>query len=151
MMFLCTEDQTVLLLLRAPWTSQGGNWGIPGGGLSEGWVQTPMKPVTDPRRFWRTAVAEVEQECGSLPPGFDKSQVLDETLYEDCGFRYVTFLVHLTTAQKRRWHLESRDAETVRFLWADARRLKIGSKLEGHPLHFGVEHTMKNSKLWSPR
>lgn len=30
-LFLVSGDSTVLMQLRAPWTSQGGTWGIPGG------------------------------------------------------------------------------------------------------------------------
>ena len=30
-LFLLSDDATVLMQLRAPWTSQGGTWGIPGG------------------------------------------------------------------------------------------------------------------------
>ncbi len=30
-LFLLSGDSTVLMQLRAPWTSQGGTWGIPGG------------------------------------------------------------------------------------------------------------------------
>lgn len=149
MMFVCSADQTVLLLLRAAWVAQGGSWGIPGGGLSEGWQSTPMKPVRDMNRFWTKAVTEVEEECGSLPPGFKKSQVVDKTIYEDCGFRYVTFLADLTLEQKRGWQLESLDGETDEFLWVDVRKLSVGSMLKGRALHFGVEYTMENSKLWS--
>lgn len=148
MMFVCSATQEVLLLLRAPWVAQGGSWGIPGGGLSEGWVSTPMKPVKDASRFWKKAVAEVEEECGSLPPSFSKKQIADQTVFEDCGFRYVTFIADLTPEQRRAWEPESNDDETDEFLWVDVGWLAVGGRIKGKPLHFGVEFTMQNSALW---
>ena len=61
MMFVCSEDRTVLLLLRAEWVEQGGTWGVPGGGIGEGFFSTPMEPIDDPEVFLRKAVQEVEE------------------------------------------------------------------------------------------
>lgn len=147
MMFVCPTDGTVLLLLRASWVAQGGTWGIPGGGLSESWVSTPMKPATSVERFWKRAVIEVEEECGSLPPGFSRKQVVDTTVFEDCGFRYMTFIVAIGREQKRLWVLESHDGETEEFQWVSARSLRAGGRIDGRRLHFGVEYTLGHSRV----
>ncbi len=148
MMFLCSETEEILLLLRASWVAQGGSWGIPGGGLSEGWRSTPMKPVVGEKRFWDKALREVEEECSSLPPGFKKSQVVDKTVYEDCGFRYVTFIADLTRAQRAGWQLESLDDETDEFRWFPLGLVTEGERLAGRPLHFGVVFTLMNARVF---
>jgi len=142
MMFVCTEDATVLLLLRASWVMQGGTWGVAGGGLEEGHYNTPIEdPILDDARYLKAALKETEEECGSLPPGFRASQVVGQTEYEDCGFRYVTFIADLTKAQKDAWHLESHDDETDEFRWVPVARVKPGAVIGDHALHFGVEFT----------
>lgn len=144
MMFVCSEDRTVLLLLRAGWVEQGGTWGVPGGGIGEGHFSTPMKPITDPKVFLRKAVQEVEEECGALPPGFSETQILGTTQYEDCGFRYRTFIVDITAKQKAAWRLVSEDDETDAFVWFPWADVLSGQPLDDADQHFGVVFTMKN-------
>jgi 8-oxo-dGTP pyrophosphatase MutT (NUDIX family) len=151
MMFTCSADDTVLLLLRAEWAYEGGTWGVPGGGIEEGDYRTPIKdPVTDLRVYARVAVREVEEECGGLPPGLSASALvsaasagrLPYTEYEDCGFRYLTFIVDLTPEQKAAWRPYSSDDETDDFVWFPRSEVRRGATLDGHRLHFGVEFTM---------
>ena len=144
MMFVCSEDRTVLLLLRAEWVEQGGTWGVPGGGIGEGFFSTPMEPIDDPEVFLRKAVQEVEEECGSLPPGFSEAQILGTTQYEDCGFRYRTFIVDVTVKQKAAWRLVSEDDETDAFVWFPWGDVLSGQPLDDADQHFGVVFTMKN-------
>lgn len=142
-MFTCSEDGTVLLLLRAPWVAQGGTWGIPGGGVEEGWFGTPIEePIKDDSIFIKAAFREAVEECGSLPPGFSKSQVTGRTVYEDCGFQYVTLIADITLDQKENWDLVSNDGETDGFEWTSISSLRSGSSFMGHRLHFGVEYTL---------
>jgi 8-oxo-dGTP pyrophosphatase MutT (NUDIX family) len=159
MMFVCSADNTVLLLLRAEWVDQGGTWGVPGGGIEEGYYQTPIRePVTDPRIYVRVAVREVEEECGGLPPGLSASALvsaastgrLPYTEYEDCGFRYLTFIVDLTPEQKAAWRPYSSDDETDDFVWFPRTKVRRGATLDGHRLHFGVEFTMSQLRAVPP-
>lgn len=149
MLFVCSADETMLLLLRASWVAQGGTWGIPGGAVGEGWHDTPIVPLKGDRQFLSTALREVREECGSMPRGFNATkQIVDSTEYEDCGFRYVTYVVDLTPAQKGAWDLVSNDGETDEFQWFPQRAIRRGVELDGARLHFGVEHTLSQSKLW---
>ena len=142
-MFRCPEDDTILLLLRAMWVDQGDTWGIPGGGVEEGWFETPIEePISDPSVFQKTAFREAIEECGSLPPGFSSSQVTGRTVYEDCGFQYVTLIADITLEQKEGWEMVSNDGETELFKWFPRSSLKPGANLDGSPLHFGVEYTL---------
>jgi 8-oxo-dGTP pyrophosphatase MutT (NUDIX family) len=142
-MFRCPEDDTVLLLLRADWVDQGGTWGIPGGGVEEGWFETPIEdPISDPSIFQNAAFREAVEECGSLPPGFSSSQVTGKTVYEDCGFQYVTLIADITLAQKEGWELVSNDGETDDFQWIPMSKLRSGASVMGRRLHFGVEYTL---------
>lgn len=147
MMFGCAEDQTVLLLLRAHWVEQGGTWGVPGGGIGEGFFPTPMPPIEDLDVFFDKAIAEVQEECGSLPPGFSPNSIVGTTTYEDCGFRYVTFLSVVSAAHKRLWPLVSNDGETDAFVWVPWRDLAPGRRIDGRPLHFGVELSLTQGAL----
>ena len=155
-LFTCSEDGTVLLLLRAEWVEQGGTWGIPGGGIGEGFYDTPMEPITDLDVFRRKAQQEVEEECGGLPPGQGAAGVMTRlpeglpyTQYEDCGFRYVTFILDITKAQKDAWAPYSADGENDAFVWFPIAEVKRGRPLPDeygdlHDIHFGVKFTMSN-------
>ena len=156
-LFTCSEDGTVLLLLRAAWVEQGGTWGIPGGGIGEGFYRTPVQPITDMRVFLEKAKEEVEEECGSLPPGVRSLRAdLPFTEYEDCGFRYVTFILDITKAQKAAWAPFSDDGENDAFVWFPLDAVKKGRPLpdedgDEHDIHFGVTFTMGKLPRANPR
>lgn len=142
-MFICSEDDTVLLLLRAQWVAQGGTWGVPGGGVEEGWFDTPIEdPITDDSIFIDAAFREAQEECGSLPPDFTVGQLVGRTVYEDCGFQYITLIADISLEQKMNWNLVSNDGETDDFQWFPRSQLVPGTNLMGHYLHFGVEYTL---------
>jgi ADP-ribose pyrophosphatase YjhB (NUDIX family) len=143
MMFVCPEASTALLLLRAAWVDQGGTWGVPGGGIGEGYYGTPISPpIQDEHLFLAKAKQEVEEECGSLPPGYSDAQIIGRTAYTDCGFQYVTYIVGLTKAQKDAWRLHSPDNETDEFRWFPLSRVREGGRLDGRAVHFGVAFTL---------
>ena len=149
-LFTCSEDGTVLLLLRAAWVEQGGTWGIPGGGIGEGFFRTPMQPITDLDVFRRKAQQEAEEECGGLPPGMARvPEGLPYTQYEDCGFRYTTFILDIPKAQKDAWRPYSADGENDAFVWFPLDKVKARRPLPDeygslHDIHFGVNFTMDN-------
>lgn len=136
MMFVCSEDGTLLLLLRSAWVAQPGTWGIPGGALDEDYHPTPIDPPLDDSeenevKSLAAGKREVVEECGSLPPGYTDGQVVGRSKYEDCGFVYVTRIVDITKEQKDGWDLVSHDGETDEFRWFPRGRLPGN-------LHFGV-------------
>jgi len=144
MMFICREDNTMLLLHRADWVAQGGTWGIPGGSVTEDqWFALPIaEPVPDGDPvFLNGARREVQEECGSLPPGFSMSNIFDETMFEDQGFKYKTFVYSISLADKEMWELIALDGETQDFIWAPIK------ELNQLPLHFGVKFTLRNTSL----
>ncbi len=156
-LFTCSEDGTVLLLLRAAWVEQGGTWGIPGGGIGEGFYRTPMQPLTDMRVFRKKAEEEVEEECGAFPPYMTHlPEGLPFTEYEDCGFRYVTFVLDITKKQKAAWAPFSADGENDAFVWFPLDAVKKGRPLPDesgdlHDIHFGVTFTMGKLPTANPR
>jgi len=140
-LFTCSEDDTVLLLKRAAWVQQGGTWGIPGGAIEDGYYAVPIE---DPlplnfAAFFKAAKREVVEECGSMPRSFT---VVGRTVYEDRGFRYVTFVVDVPLNAKEKWMMSSSDSETDEFVWFPAEEVHPGASLEGTPLHFGVSYTL---------
>ena len=107
--FVCQEDGTVFLQHRADDVMGGaGQWGFPGGGIhvegqrEQKWpVPIPKEHVLadDSKRFYKQAIEEVREECGSVP----KSRVIDTYLYEDRGFKYKTFVATVAKTEKDEW------------------------------------------------
>lgn len=147
MLFVCPEDETVLLLKRGGWVDEGGTWGLSGGGIGEGYYRTPMKPLTDESVFKNTAKRETIEELGSLPPGFSWSQVKDKTEYHDCGFRFLSYIAYITLEQKNNWEFDFSDDETTQYIWYDKNKLNRDSIIKGSPLHFGIKHILKSTTL----
>ena len=141
--FICREDNTILLGLRSLSFSAGGEWGIPGGAVSDGWVKTPIENPLDDNDplFLETAICEVEEECDTFPTGWSTGQIVNTVLYEDAGFKYKTFVSNISLEQKRAWKPEA-DNETEAFRWFDRHLVFPGIQLYGFPLHFGVEYIL---------
>ena len=143
-LFVCKEDKTVLLLHRANWVAQGGTWGIPGGSVTEDqWFTLPIEnPLSDnDPSFLSGAHREVWEECGKIPPNFSAKNIYSETLFEDQGFKYKTFVYNIGLVDKQKWELASNDGETQEFKWVPI------TKINQLPLHFGVKFTMQNATI----
>jgi len=142
MMFVCMEDNTVLLGKRANWVDQPGTWGIFGGGISDGWHRTPLpKDVALPDSspvFLKSAKKEAKEECGSLPPSY---KIIKTTMYEDCGFKYKTFVADVPLSVKEKWKPKAGDGETTEFEWFDLGGARKGNLGSGKKMHFGPEFT----------
>lgn len=143
MLFVCTEDRTILLLMRASWVDQPGVWGNPGGAIGEDWSETPLPPekqINNENIFKMAAIRETKEECGSLPPYFKMSQIKKSVSYEDCGFEYRTYICDISIEQKSKWtpHLVSSDKETDEFKWFNVDELPTN-------IHFGVRYMLPSA------
>ena len=111
MIFVCSDDKTVFLQQRSMEVSGGaGQWAFPGGGIHpagewEDFYDTPINPEyilpDDSPRFLKEAIQEVLEECGSVP----KHSIIDSYIYEDCGWKYKTFIAQISAAEKAAWQL----------------------------------------------
>ena len=108
---LCIEDKSIYLQQRS-WEVSGGagQWGFPGGGIhlpeKEKFHNTPINSEfilndNDPI-FRETAFLELTEEAGlnSIP----SYEIIDELIsYEDCGFKFKTFIINISKHEKQRW------------------------------------------------
>lgn len=145
MLFVCTEDKTMLLLLRASWVDQPGVWGNPGGAIGEEWTKTPVPPedrIKNENEYKASAMRETVEECGSLPPGFSIGQIKTTVSYEDCGWLYKTYICDISLEQKEAWtpKLQSPDNETDEFRWFSIDELPSPSEM-----HFGVKFMLSRA------
>lgn len=144
-MFCCSEDNTILLLLRAPWVNHGLTWSISGGGIDNKDVTVPG--VINDELLVRTAFRETIEECGSLPPDFSSEQIVSSTLWQGNGFAYLTLVSNITLKQKLAWKCFSGDNENLEFRWFPARDILESKKLDGNPIHFGVKFTLRQANM----
>jgi len=85
--FVCTEDNSALLIRRSQEVSEPGSWGISGGGLEPG--ENPTKG----------AVRETMEELGSLPRG----RVVEVLQNAGAGWKYTIYVADITWKQKKLW------------------------------------------------
>jgi len=85
--FICTEDNTVLLVKRSETVSQPGTWGIPGGHLRKG------------ETFTAGALREAREEVGTIPKG----RAIDALKNAGAGWKYVVFVVDISLGEKHIW------------------------------------------------
>ena len=62
--------------------------------LAEEYIVEDNSPL-----FVENAREEVEEECGSIP----RYSIIDEYIYEDCGWKYKTFIAAIDLDEKKRW------------------------------------------------
>lgn len=144
-MFCCSEDNTILLLLRAPWVNHGLTWSISGGGIDN--KDATIPGVITQELLVRTAFRETLEECGSLPPDFSSDQIFGHTLWQGNGFMYLTLIADLTLEQKLAWQCVSYDNENVDFRWFPTEEVLQSKKLDGRSIHFGVKFTLKRAGM----
>jgi len=83
--FVCTEDNTALLIRRSQEVSEPGSWGISGGNLEEG------------EDFSTGAVRETIEELGAIPRG----RVIEVLKNAGAGWQYAIFVADITWKQKK--------------------------------------------------
>jgi len=108
MILVCEEDGTVFLQKRSAHVTGGaGQWAFPGGGvhpMDADWEMHYETPIPeeyvlpdDSPRFEEMAKQEFLEEVGMLPPHV----IIDSYIYEDCGFKYKTFIANVTLQAKK--------------------------------------------------
>lgn len=83
-LFVCTSDNTALLLLRSNAVKESGTWGIPGGGLKSG------------ETFPEAAQRETVEEIGVMPKG----RFIDKLENTRGDWKYEIFMVDLSLTEK---------------------------------------------------
>jgi len=112
---LCTEDNTIYLQRRSMEVSGGqGQWGFPGGGIHPpgtmvAFYKTPIEErfiMDDNDPFFEShALLELKEEAGYN--GIPSYKFLESLIsYEDCGFKYKTFIVDISLREKQKWNPE---------------------------------------------
>jgi len=138
MLYVCPADGTAMLLLRSPDVLEPDTWGIPGGAVKgtedayygfevdDSWVGE--------EELRESAEREAEEELGLLPR---PERELGQVLYEEDGFKYVTFVVAVSEKEKRRIVDDAAlNWENSDLQWFPA------DKLPGN-LHFGVDYVRR--------
>lgn len=100
--FVCTEDNTALLIRRSPEVSEPGTWGIAGGNAEEGESAT------------KTALRETLEELGSLPRG----RVVETLENAGAGWKFTVFVADIPWKQKKLWSAKIKlNYESDQFKW----------------------------------
>jgi len=100
--FVCTEDNTALLIRRSPEVSEPGTWGISGGNLKKG------------ESFTRGAIRETLEELGSIPRG----RVVEVRENAGEGWKFAIFVADISWKQKKVWSAQIQlNHESDRFKW----------------------------------
>lgn len=123
---LFTTGEKILLLHRSPYVEEPGTWGIPGGAVP----QTSSGKFKDPLVSART---ETREELGTLP----QHQVVDQYVYEEDRFRYVTFVAKVSEQTARRFR-PTFNWENDDFGWFTR------DELADLDLHFGVVELLRH-------
>jgi 8-oxo-dGTP pyrophosphatase MutT (NUDIX family) len=125
-MFVCPQDNTILLGHRSRMVREPGTAGIFGGKVDP-WDTSPMD----------AAVRETEEETGGLPPG----RFIGQFVFTAPNFKYTTYVYELNLEEKMKWepilNWENDDAVWYALQNVQADKIDI-------PVHFGVMHIMNN-------
>lgn len=141
-LFVCSEDNTVLLLKRSNLVHNGGTWGIPGGAIAElGENYYSESNEEDPQEdlFISSAKTETLEELGSLPTSFKE---IGQTIFRDENFTYKTFVYDLSLKEKKGWTANIvLNWENDNYRWFDINNLPAN-------IHPGVLYSL--NQLYKP-
>lgn len=87
-LFMCPDDNTVLLIQRSRYVEEGGTWGLPGGTAERG-----EKPSD-------AAVRETQEEVGSMP---GRTRLVDTLVKKDKRGEYHIFVIQIPSDEKELW------------------------------------------------
>ena len=100
--FVCTEDNTALLVKRSADVPEPGTWGISGGNLEEG------------ESVIKAAIRETIEELGSIPNG----RVVEVLKNAGAGWKFAIFVADISWKQKKVWSAKIQlDHESTQFKW----------------------------------
>ena len=121
---LFTTGEKILLLERSGDVEEPYTWGLPGGAIPQ--EGDDFKDVLESARD------EVEEELGTVP----RHTVIDQYVYQEPNFRYVTFIARVDPAAEQldfelNWENDS-------WLWATQ------DELDQLDLHFGVMDLLRH-------
>jgi len=127
-LFVCPEDNSVLLFERSWDVMEPKTWGIVGGRIDDPENETP----------WDSAMKEsFEETGGNLPIG----EILGEIVYKEENFVYTNFIYGITLSQKEQWNIQL-NWENDDYKWVPFEALVLGEI--PFRLHFGVENLIDN-------
>jgi 8-oxo-dGTP pyrophosphatase MutT (NUDIX family) len=156
---ICKDDSTIFLAKRSAKVQEGGTWGIPGGAvdiyidelesnnediigqksffyypnLDDNTYEDPDDSV-----FEKSAMREMEEECGAMPTLSSKLQVIT---YRDKEFTYKTFVFNVSLQSKREFMMLAKtNWETSKFRWFPINRLPGN-------IHPGLKFALSNLKV----
>lgn len=147
-LFICKEDQTVLLFLRSPDVEQPRTWGITGGavpvdGEDEGFMESDLfeddGESEDPHDeiFEDSARTETREETGTFP---SESEMILSTDFSDGNFTYRTFIYNLPLSEKEAW------SSTIELNWENDSYAWFPINQLPQNLHFGVSGKLEEIK-----
>ncbi len=141
-LFVCAEDNTVLLLKRSNYVEQSGTWGVAGGAIGEGFHANVHGEKDPPNKvFLESAQREAEEELGSLP-WVDK--LINTTTFTDGGFTYKTYVFNISLKEKLRW------TPSIKLNWEnDEAKWFTADSMPGN-LHFGLKYSLNQLSKEQP-
>jgi len=141
-LFVCAEDNTMLLLKRSRSVEQPGTWGIAGGAIGEGFHANIHGEKDPPDKvFLGSAQREAEEELGSLPW---VEKLVDTTMFTDGSFSYKTYVFNITLKEKLRW------TPTIKLNWEnDEAKWFTANNMPGN-LHFGLKYSLNQLSKAQP-
>lgn len=101
-LYVCLQDQTMLLVKRSMEVMDPGTWGIPGGALkgTEGYFDADdVEHEHDDCEARGSAETEVSEELGVLPRA---TQKVGETVFHKGNFRFTTYVLAMDFQEKNR-------------------------------------------------
>jgi 8-oxo-dGTP pyrophosphatase MutT (NUDIX family) len=139
MIFLCPDDNTILLCKRSPNVQDPNTWGIPGGAVKElgnGFYSSEeeeIKPDND--LLQSTALIETKEELGTLP----NINIINSTDFKSGSFLYRTYISTLSLEEKEEFTKKIiLNWENTEFKWFDLNQLPSN-------LHFGVSYVLNKT------
>ena len=143
-LFVCREDQTVLLFLRSMGVEQPGTWGVTGGAVKNDELDDSFYSSVDSTeveieegQYESTAYDETTEETGGFP---SSGEHLDHFDFVDGSFTFRTHVSDLTIEEKNEWTPQIiLNWENDNFQWFPINSLPKN-------LHFGIIAKLEDIK-----
>lgn len=117
MLFVCPEDNTILLLKRSEDSSSPGTWSLPGGRADD-----------QDSSVLETAKREAEEELNCLPKN---KKLAGSHLIERDGKDYKVFIYFINKKEKNKWNSDIKlDKENQKYKWFHIKGLPKNQHLD---------------------